>query len=647
MTLDLNFIYYRNFRFDGKFHVRCTGSDLDKVARIRYELRLAGAGQSEPLAAVSARSQARTGALVDHGCPATLITGSVPGTYRITPRVVLLERAAQAMGRPPGAAGVIDLADLTITIADDELDRHLLDKLPLGAELTRRKRSVQAAHEPGTAVLDPYGDGLPSFPYVAPGQTYRALLIKCTAGGVERLRRDLEPASQSPLARLWPGLDALIRWAPLLTPAEAEETSLEVLRRYLCIEQPSSMSGESFVELIKTLAALEYVQALQFLPAEVDPGNLLLGGAAVLATVITGGAVLAGNAANANAQPTPDYEALQTYLDEPGPRWQGLNIRNAWAGQVTGRGARIHFSDGGLFANHEALRGNPNLKIVTSQPNSDPDHGTASVGVILAMRNGSGVSGISHDSELYLHDNRASSASGASQTLKDLLRMVEPGDIVGINRQTANSQVLGTFLPSLHDLLWWDVCKQLANRGAVVLNAASNGTYQGVADKGTVQGYGVDLANWRYFNDHGDAGTIVVGACHSWDGKPHQYSNYHYRHGMLNAWGDSVTTLGYGRLQDKSGHDRDYTDTYGGTSSATPLVAGALSLIQSYAIERHHLYLNGEQMHLLVSASGYADATLPDTDVLPMGRRPNVHGALVMLDRLLGGGRFYSGKDEL
>lgn len=115
---------------------------------------------------------------------------------------------------------------------------------------------------------------------------------------------------------------------------------------------------------------------------------------------------------------------------------------------------------------------------------------------------------------------------------------------------------------------------------------------------------------------------------------------------MLNAWGDSVATLGYGELQDKKGDDRDYTNSYGGTSSATPLVAGALSLIQSYAMRQHHVYLNADQMHLLVMATGYQDATLPLTDVLPMGRRPNVEAALALLDRLLGGGSF-SAHDEL
>lgn len=279
-------------------------------------------------------------------------------------------------------------------------------------------------------------------------------------------------------------------------------------------------------------------------------------------------------------------------------------------------------------------------KFISLAPNHDPRHGTASAGVILAARNGMGVTGISHDSELYLYNNRAQDTPGNYQALKDLLRNVEPGDIVGINRQTANIDVLSTMLPSLHDKAWWNVMQQLSRRGAVVVNAAANGSSETLAERGTQAGQGVDLTNWRYFNDHGDSGTILVGASHSYDGKPHAYSNHHYPYRMLNAWGDSVVTLSYGNLHDLSGDDRDYTATYGGTSSATPMVCGTLSLIQSYAMEQHHIYLNGNQMHQLVMASGYHDAVLPGTDVLPMGARPNVHGALVLLDRILGGGRF-------
>ncbi|MFJ4348982.1 S8 family serine peptidase [Pseudomonas sp. NPDC089401] len=644
MPLQLEFIYYRSFRFDGLFHVRCVGPDLPKVNRIRYELERVEPGRAVAFNGVSTYSKAASGKLCDQGCQATLTAERVAGTYRIRPRVVLMDSAAMALGRPTGAAGVFDLEPLVIDIDEREMSRAILDTLPLDGSAPRRKRAL--TDSPGTRVDDPWGAGQPAFPLLPEGRRYPPVTLKFRPGGLALFLQHLEAGADALLARKWPGLKPLIEPRPYLVGDERHSEALEVLREYCSIRQPPSMSNASFVELLKTLAALDYLETLHFQAPPPENGNLLVGAAALLATLITGAAVKAGNHANEQARPTPDFEPQQKYLDAPIGFSKGLNIRKAWEKQVTGRGARIHFSDGGLHAEHEALRGKVNLQVVTAQPNDDPEHGTASLGVMLATRNGLGVTGISHDCELYLYDNRATQV-GHPTTLKQLLSNVAPGDIVGINRQTANPGVLHTVLPSLHDRAWWDVCQALTQRGAVVLNAAANGSSTTDTQAGTTANYGVDLSQWRFFDDHGDAGTILVGACHSWDGKPHHYSNHGYRYRMLNAWGDSVVTLGYGDLQDKDGTDRDYTDRYAGTSSATPMVTGALCLIQSYALQQHHIYLDSDQMHLLVMASGYKDATLPDTDVLPMGARPDVHGALVLLDRILGGGRFHTPRDEL
>ncbi|MFJ4441000.1 S8 family serine peptidase [Pseudomonas sp. NPDC089422] len=629
MALDLKFTYYRNFRFDGKFHIRCTGGDLHKVSRIRYEIERIDGLEPVSFKGVSVYSQAHTRALVNHGCPATLTTDPVAGTYSIRPRVVLLDAHAIALGRPTGAAGVIDLDPLLVQVNEQELTRNLLDSVPLSGSLARRRRALQD------------GQALEVFVPIAHGKSCPPLLIRFAEGGLERLFADLEPQSGSLLVRLWPKLKQVIEPRPLLTADEQRDERLQVLADCCLLEQPASMLNDTFVNLARTLAALDYVEALQFQVDAQEPSPLLLAGLAGLITLIGGAAIVLAKGGDEEGQATPDFENLQHYLDAPGGRWQGLNVRRAWGRQVTGKGARIHFSDGGLFPNHEDLRGNPNLKIVTRQPNKDPKHGTASAGILVATANGTGVTGISRDSELFLYDNRATDAAGSTLTVKDLLRHVEPGDIVGINRQTANPKDLSTFLPSVHDVLWADMMHSLVQRGAVLVAAACNGSGRTDANHGTVAGHGVDLSQHRNFDDHGDVGAILVGACQSWDGKPHVYSNYNYRYRMLNAWGDSVVTLAYGELQNREGEDEDYTDRYAGTSSATPLVAGALSLIQSYAMEQHHIYLNADQMHLLVMASGYGDATLPDTEVLPMGARPNVHGALVMLDQILGGGRFH------
>jgi hypothetical protein len=648
MSIDVGFVYYRNFRFDGAFHVRCSGNDLGKVREIRYVLERTGPDEADHVDAMTVQSMAQSGALRDHGCPVTLRSDITPGTYRITPNIRLTDEEIIARDLPSDASGVVVMEPLVMVIEEGESTRSVLDKVPLPASAGRRRRDVPDLSETTGPVHDPFGERQPQLPVLENGERFPPLLVKFKAGGFERFLFDLDPASNSFVVRHWPNLKQVLKPRPLLEEQEQQDESLKALWHFYLIEQPESMHNDTFAELIKTLAPLDYLEAIHFLIPEVESGNVVVAGvAAVVATLITGATVVAGNRAQDAAQPTPDFEVLQTYLDQPGQRWKGMNIRTVWDQQVIGRGARVHFSDGGLYPNHEDLRGNPDLHVVGLSPNDNPHHGTASVGLLLARSNAFGMTGICHASELYMYDNRATDTRDQWQTPKDLLRHVRPGDIVAVNRQTANINVLSTFLPSLHDQLWWDSTRALTQRGAVVVNAASNGSNATDASKGVTRGYGVDLSQWRYFEDLGDADAILIGACQSWDGKAHQYSNYGYRYRMLNAWGDSVATLGYGELQDKAGNDRDYTNTYAGTSSATPLVTGALALIQSYAIEHHHIYLNANQMHLLVMESGYLDATLPHTDVLPMGARPNVHGALVLLDRILGGGRFHPVKDEL
>ncbi|MDD2132268.1 S8 family serine peptidase [Pseudomonas sp. 17391] len=627
MGFNLDFVYYRNFTFDGKFHVRCTGDDLHKVKSIQYLLEREVPEGVVQLDGVNVLSQVHSGTVANHGCPATLSCEVLAGTYRITPLVTLIDSEVIKQDLDADADATLREGPLLIEVSEGELTRRILDTVPLSSSGTRRRRAAQE------------GATLPPLPE---GQRYPALILVFSEGGHARFMADVQADASSSLAHDWPGLQQIIDLQPFLEPHEREDEHLQVLANHYWVEQPQGMPNATFSALVQSLNGLEYVEDSALLPPQLEPGNLLaFAAAAVIATLLTGGAYAAGTNANEQAQPTPDFEALQRYLNEPDSSAKGLNIRNAWQAGVQGRGVRVHFSDGGLYANHEDLRGNPRLKVIPPTVDSEPDHGTASVGVLLAHDNGLGMTGICHAAELFLYDNRAYDARGYSQTLKKLLAYARAGDIVGVNRQTANVNVLGTFLPSLHDRTWWDVTRSLTERGVVVLNAACNGTSVSDHNARTTQGYGVDLEQWRYFDDHGEADAILVGACHSWDGKPHQYSNYNYRYRMLNGWGDSVATLGYGALQDKNGHDRDYTSTYGGTSSATPMVTGALALIQSYAIEQHHLYLNADQMHLLVMQSGYKDATLPDASRLPMGARPNVLGALVLLDQILQAGRFH------
>ncbi|WP_422403942.1 S8 family serine peptidase [Pseudomonas sp. GZD-209] len=629
---DLSFVHYRNFQFDGLLFVRCVGADLGKVKSIRYVLRTVIDERPRRLEDRTVTGPASSGQLEDHGCPATFSVAASAGRYSITPTVTWLDSAGERSQA---------FAALKFDIKAGEVERRLLDNVPLGVVPSRSKRSIDNNGYNLPALED---EALQGNPEINSGPALGPLLLTFADGGAERFAADMEPSSGSRLANLWPQLREVIKWQPVLDADERDDQALAVLAPYYRIEQPDSMLNDTFVALGRTLASLDYVLSVQLLPRVAESPAWALAGAGVLATLFTGGVVVLGNRANENARPTPDFEALQTYLDEPGKTTKGLNVRKAWERKVAGKGARIHLTDGRLSKDHEDLPGVTQIHVVEAGPNDDPVHGTAAAGLLVAKANGIGTTGIAHAAQLYVYHNR----SANSQTLKSLLRLVLPGDVVAFNREVEATGMPGTRLPTLHAELWWRVVRDLNARGAVVVCAAGNGHRADNPAVGAVKGRGVDLSAWSHFENYGDAGGIVVGACQSWSGEPSEWSNFQYPYRMLNGWGDSVVTLGAIHdkdLQDKSGTDRDYTDFYNGTSAATPMVAGALSLIQAYAIERHHIYLNGDQMHLLVMKSGYQDAKLPGESKLPMGARPNVEGAMALLDSILASGK--TGKVEL
>ena len=71
------------------------------------------------------------------------------------------------------------------------------------------------------------------------------------------------------------------------------------------------------------------------------------------------------------------------------------------------------------------------------------------------------------------------------------------------------------------------------------------------------------------------------GRDHGADRSRLDFSNY----GALvdaQGWGREVTTTGYGDLQGGSIEDLWYTDQFSGTSSASPIVVGALGCVQGF-----------------------------------------------------------------
>ena len=282
---------------------------------------------------------------------------------------------------------------------------------------------------------------------------------------------------------------------------------------------------------------------------------------------------------------TPNFVPLQTYLNA----FNGMNVANAWQQGETGRGAVVRFMDFGIFHNHEDLLGNI---VVRHGQGSAPNHGTASNGVISGKNNGFGVTGIAYNAQnnIYGTDN-----------IDDIVRDAQPGDIVGICNQIGLAN--GALVPMTYSFGWWSRAKTMVDRGVVVLFAAGNG--------------GNNLRTATFFVDHGDNGSILVGACDFQTGRRLSFSNYNHSSSVMNSWGHYVTTTGYGDLQ-RINNDRNYTHTYNGTSSATPLTVAALANIQAHAIRRG-TFLNCTDFRQFIALNGYNEGVRDG-----IGYRPNV-----------------------
>lgn len=294
---------------------------------------------------------------------------------------------------------------------------------------------------------------------------------------------------------------------------------------------------------------------------------------------------------------TPDFSRMQGYLDE----YRGMNVRNVWARDNSGQGATVRHLDFGIYKDHQDFQGG-NITVVSSRDeNKDCNHGTASTGCIAAANNGFGVIGIAHSASFYFYDTDA-----LHLIMEDSL----PGDIVSLDIQFGFEN---GYVPAIMIKSWWDSIKNMTEKNVIVIMAAGNSGFK---------------LNENRFPDYGNSGGVVIGACSSSTGRRLGFSNYGHYASTLNSWGEYVTTTGYGDLQDLAGNYRDYTDGYHGTSSATPLCAGALALLQAHAKKKNTLIVPGN-LREVCQYSNYTEGVI---DLI--GRRLNVEKVIVGIDKM-------------
>jgi subtilisin family serine protease len=302
---------------------------------------------------------------------------------------------------------------------------------------------------------------------------------------------------------------------------------------------------------------------------------------------------------------------------------------------------------------HEDLRLNKG-GVIAGTPSAEVDyrnHGTAVIGILGADRNSIGVTGIAPDAMI-----RAAACNGGVGTSEAIVQAAGPlsvGDILVIELHRPGPQYgfalrndqLG-FIP----IEWWPddfaAIQYAVGIGIIVVAAGGNGAQNlddSLYDVNPVSTpYGSFPPSWSKPFRRGsvDSGAILVGAGapppqthgRSWGAARSRldFSNYG---SCIDAqgWGREATTTGYGDLQGGPDEDVWYTDQFAGTSSATPIVAGAMGCVQGNRRARKSGSLTPAEARLLLRSTGSAQdpasalqriGNLPDLRQLLAGTPP-------------------------
>ena len=256
---------------------------------------------------------------------------------------------------------------------------------------------------------------------------------------------------------------------------------------------------------------------------------------------------------------------------------------------------------------------------------------------------GVGVKGIAWGSSFYVAAaNTAGGYNLAAAITTAMASTLRPGDIIVIEQQL-DGPAAGTndFVPVEWFKATYDAVVTAVANEVIVCEAAGNG--------------GQDLdgplfnTGHKPFRPENDSGAIIVGAGAA-GGTTNRsrigFSNYGSAV-ALQGWGESVVTTGYGDLYSADGTNFLYTSTFNGTSSATPIVAGACAAVQGAYRSQHGggQVIGALEMRALLQATGSAQtgASASSQNIGPLAEPGLRHTSRAGRTTDLGGFRLHGG----
>ena len=342
-----------------------------------------------------------------------------------------------------------------------------------------------------------------------------------------------------------------------------------------------------------------------------------------------------------NSTLSRNFEPCQGYL-HGAP--DGIGAMEGWA-RYNARGARVTICDieGNWNFNHEDLPLLRHIGGTLINTLSWKNHGTAVMGEMVSKPGRSGTVGISYRARAYVQSAVIGGVFNTAAAIANATQRLRKGSVILIELH-APHPVTGQYVAMQY---WNDVFSAIraaVDKGITVVEAAGNGNQN--FNKAVYFGSGLQR----------DSGAIVVGAgvpptnhmdyfggdYSSWGFSPYSslgtprsrifFSNYG-KIVNVQGWGWHVASTGYGDAQGGASQNRWYTHRFSGTSSASPIVTGAVACIQSRAIARRGAPLLPGAVRKLLIKTGTPQQSGPGVPVSQnhIGPQPNLMKALAQI----------------
>jgi subtilisin family serine protease len=339
-------------------------------------------------------------------------------------------------------------------------------------------------------------------------------------------------------------------------------------------------------------------------------------------------AMPAGSAAGSR-----NFEPSGYLYDAP----NGIGAAAVWGlAGAKGSGITICDIEGNWNRQHEDLpSGIPLLGGTVINDLGWRNHGTAVLGEMISIPDARGCVGISHQAKGAVHSAVINGVFNTAGAISNAAAQLKKGDVILIELQATGPN--GNYVAMQYWSDTFAAIKTAVDKGITVVEAAGNGNEN------------FDLAVFNNTGLQKDSGAIVVGAgvpptnhvdfdgfgtglpSYASLGVPRSrifFSNYG-KIVNVQGWGWHVTTLGYGDAQGGASENTWYTLRFSGTSSASPIVTGAVACLQGRARAKNGAPMTPKKVRDILMTTGTPQQAGPGVPLTQrIGPLPNLVEAM-------------------